>query len=61
MRSLRNPCVQIDRFQKGLLKAVLGRDTENNLIRKTGVMAIVLTGDQIRLGDLIVLDFDAVL
>lgn len=48
---LRNPCIQIDRFQKGLMKAVLGRDNNGGLIRKTGVMAIVVTGGEVRAGD----------
>jgi MOSC domain-containing protein YiiM len=50
---LRNPCVQLDNFQKGLTAAVLGRDPEGNLIRKAGVMGIVLTGGDIRPGDFI--------
>ncbi|MBA1156095.1 MOSC domain-containing protein [Microvirga mediterraneensis] len=48
---LRNPCVQIDRFQKGLMKAVLGKDEHGNLIRKSGIMAIVLEGGEVRPGD----------
>ncbi|KRE14647.1 molybdenum cofactor biosysynthesis protein [Bosea sp. Root483D1] len=48
---LRNPCVQIEAFQPGLLKAVLGRDANGNLIRKAGVMAIVLEGGDVRPGD----------
>src|SRR3954467_469740 len=41
---LRNPCWQIEAFQKGLTAAVLGRDLEGRLIRKAGVMAIVIAG-----------------
>ncbi|GEO14368.1 MOSC domain-containing protein [Microvirga aerophila] len=48
---LRNPCVQIDRFQKGLMKALLGRDGEGRLVRKSGVMAIVVEGGDIGPGD----------
>lgn len=48
---LRNPCVQIEAFQPGLLKAVLGRDADGKLIRKAGIMGIVLTGGEIRPGD----------
>ncbi|CAD5251191.1 MOSC domain-containing protein YiiM [Bosea sp. 62] len=48
---LRNPCVQIEAFQPGLLKAVLGRDADGKLIRKAGVMAIVLEGGEVRPGD----------
>jgi MOSC domain-containing protein YiiM len=50
---LRNPCVQIDRFQPGVLKAVLDRDKEGNLIRKAGVMGVVLVGGEVRAGDAI--------
>jgi MOSC domain-containing protein YiiM len=48
---LRNPCAQIDNFQSGLLSAVLEHDENGNLIRKAGVMAIVLTGGEIRVED----------
>src|SRR5919112_2049713 len=41
---LRNPCVQIDHFRKGMMKAVLGRDGDGNLVRKAGVMGVVLEG-----------------
>jgi MOSC domain-containing protein YiiM len=50
---LRNPCHQLDDFQKGLLAAVLDRDADGNLIRKAGVMAIVIVGGIIRPGDAI--------
>lgn len=50
---LRNPCVQIDRFQKGLMHAVLGRDEQGNLIRKAGVMSIVRVGGDVHVGDTI--------
>jgi MOSC domain-containing protein YiiM len=50
---LRNPCAQIDRFQQGLLAAVLDRDEHGNLIRKAGVMGVVLLGGEVRPGDAI--------
>jgi len=50
---LRNPCVQIDQFQAGLMRAVLGRDAEGNLVRKTGVMSIVIAGGEVHPGDAI--------
>src|SRR5215510_5316669 len=40
---LRNPCRQIEAFQTGLLQAVLGHDANGNLIRKTGIMAVVIS------------------
>ena len=48
---LRNPCHQLDTIQEGLMKAVLDRDDEGRLIRKAGVMGIVLEGGAIAPGD----------
>ena len=50
---LRNPCKQLDAFQKGLMKAVLAKDEDGNLIRKAGVMGIVLEGGEVKVGDII--------
>jgi MOSC domain-containing protein YiiM len=48
---LRNPCAQLDHFQPGLLAAVLHRDANGNLIRKAGVMGIVLASGDVRPND----------
>ncbi|MEJ7686098.1 MAG: MOSC domain-containing protein [Variovorax sp.] len=48
---LRNPCSQLDRFQPGLMAATLERDAQGKLVRKAGVMGIVLTGGEVRAGD----------
>lgn len=48
---LRNPCLQLDRLQQGLMAAVLDRDKEGNLVRKAGVMAVVQTSGDVRPGD----------
>lgn len=48
---LRNPCVQLDHFQSGLMQAVLDRDADGTLIRKSGVMAVVVEGGEVRAGD----------
>lgn len=48
---LRNPCNQIDNFQYGLLKQVLGRRADGSLFRKAGVMGVVLVGGDVRPGD----------
>jgi MOSC domain-containing protein YiiM len=48
---LRNPCVQLDRHQRGLQRAVLDRDAAGNLIRRAGVMAVVLADGTVRAGD----------
>jgi MOSC domain-containing protein YiiM len=50
---LRNPCRQLDQFEAGLLAAVLGQDPTGALVRKAGVMAVVLVGGEVRPGDLI--------
>jgi hypothetical protein len=48
---LRNPCAQLERIQPGLMEAVLDRDEQGQLIRKAGVMGVVLVGGEVRLGD----------
>ncbi len=53
LTGLRNPCVRLDRFQSGLMAAVLGRSAQGALVRKAGVMAIVLRGGSVRAGDTI--------
>ncbi|MFK0115328.1 MOSC domain-containing protein [Streptomyces sp. NPDC090994] len=50
---LRNPCLQIDAFQDGLLKRVVGRDEEGRIVRKAGIMTIVREGGVVRPGDTI--------
>ncbi|MDT7834388.1 MOSC domain-containing protein [Aquabacterium sp. OR-4] len=51
---LRNPCAQIEAFQPGLLAAVLVRRPDGQLLRKAGVMGVVLSGGPVRPGDPIV-------
>jgi MOSC domain-containing protein YiiM len=48
---LRNPCRQLERIQAGLMAAVLDRDAAGNLVRKAGVMGVVLASGEIRPGD----------
>lgn len=48
---LRNPCTQLDGLHDGLMKAVLGRDEHGNLVRKTGVMSVVVAGGDVKPGD----------
>jgi MOSC domain-containing protein YiiM len=50
---LRNPCRQLDAFQAGLTAALLGRDPNGKLIRKAGIMGIVLADGDVRPGDAI--------
>jgi MOSC domain-containing protein YiiM len=53
LTGLRNPCVQLDGIQAGLMAATLARAADGTLIRKAGVMAIVLSGGEVRAGDAI--------
>ena len=53
---LRNPCSQLDTFRPGLMAAVLAHDELGNLIRKAGVMAIVLATGDVQAGSLIVVE-----
>ena len=53
---LRNPCTQLNTFQSGLMEAVLDRDEHGNLIRKSGIMGIVLTGGTVHPNDPIQID-----
>jgi hypothetical protein len=48
---LRNPCGQLDQFQDGLLSAVLDRDAQGKLVRKAGIMGVVLAGGVVQPGD----------
>ena len=53
---LRNPCKQIDGLAKGLMAATLDHASDGSLIRKCGVMAVVISGGEVRVGDEIVLE-----
>ena len=52
LTGLRNPCVQIENFQSGLLAHCVEKQPDA-LVRKAGVMSIVLKGGIVRPGDLI--------
>ncbi len=56
---LRNPCAQLDGLHAGLMKAVLGRDAEGNLVRKAGVMSIVVAGGVVCAGDAVIVELPA--
>lgn len=51
LTGLRNPCVQLDRYQPGLTAAVLDRDADGALVRKSGVMSVVAAAGEVRPGD----------
>jgi len=50
---LRNPCAQLDGIQPGLMAATLDRAADGSLIRKAGIMGVVLTGGEVHPGDAI--------
>jgi MOSC domain-containing protein YiiM len=53
---LRNPCLQLNEFQDGLMAAVLDRDDEGNLVRKAGVMGVVVAGGDVSPGDTVTVE-----
>ena len=55
---LRNPCVQIDRFQDGLMKR-LTPPTDDGFGRLAGIMSVVRVGGTVHAGDRIVLQLPA--
>ncbi|HEY1505216.1 MAG TPA: MOSC domain-containing protein [Stellaceae bacterium] len=56
---LRNPCHQLNKLREGLMAATLDRDAEGNLIRKAGIMAVVVEGGIVRAGDKIAVELPA--
>jgi len=54
---LRNPCKQLDSIQKGLMNAVLDKDVEGRLVRKAGIMGIILEGGEVKVGAEISIEF----
>lgn len=56
---LRNPCIQMDRYQPGLMQAVLDRDADGSLIRKAGIMAVAIADGEVHPGDPIAVELPA--
>jgi MOSC domain-containing protein YiiM len=56
---LRNPCAQLDRLQPGLMAAVLGRDAQGRLVRKAGIMGVVVSSGEVRPADSIRVELPA--
>jgi hypothetical protein len=56
LAGLRNPCLQIDKFQAGLLKELVGRDEQGKVVLKGGVMGVVLRGGAVRPGDAVAVE-----
>jgi MOSC domain-containing protein YiiM len=53
---LRNPCRQLQALRPGLMDAVLDRDPDGAVVRRSGVMAVVHTGGTVRAGDAIAVE-----
>jgi MOSC domain-containing protein YiiM len=47
LTGLRNPCAQLDGVAPGLMEATLDRDVDGALVRKAGVMAVVVSGGDV--------------
>jgi MOSC domain-containing protein YiiM len=50
---LRNPCAQIEQFQPGLLRHVAFRTNDGVLVRRAGIMGVVIRGGSVSIGDAI--------
>ena len=53
LTGLRNPCAQLDGFQRGLTRAMIDRAPDGAIVRKAGVMAVVVAGGVVAPGDAI--------
>jgi len=60
LTGLRNPCAQLDRFQSGLMSALLDRKPDGTVVRKAGVMGVVAAGGSISPGDVVTVKLPAV-
>ncbi len=56
---LRNPCQQINGFEPGLLREVLGRAEDGTVERRGGVMSVVVAGGVVRPGDAVRVELPA--
>jgi MOSC domain-containing protein YiiM len=48
---LRSPCSKINAYQGGLMKALVAKDDEGRILRKSGIMGIVVAGGVVAPGD----------
>lgn len=57
LTGLRNPCSLIDKATvPGVMAATLEKRPDGTLLRKSGVMAIVITGGEVRAGDALTIE-----
>lgn len=57
LTGLRNPCVQLERMMPGLMAACLDHDADGTLVRKAGVMRVVVAGGNVKPGNAITVVF----
>lgn len=55
----RNPCKQLEEIQAGLMAATLDRGADGEVVRRAGVMGVVVRGGEVRAGDAIVVQLPA--
>ena len=53
---LRSPCSKINAYQGGLMKALVEKDDDGGIIRKSGVMSIVVAGGEVAPGDTLLVE-----
>jgi MOSC domain-containing protein YiiM len=51
VKGLRNPCAQLNGLQQGLMAAILDKDAQGNLIRKAGIMGVVIASGEVKPSD----------
>jgi len=56
---LRSPCSQLDKVRPGLMAACVGRDAAGAVVRKAGVMSIVVVGGEVHPGDVVRVEWPA--
>jgi MOSC domain-containing protein YiiM len=56
---LRNPCAQLDGYERGLTRAVLDKGPDGEMIRKAGVMGVVIHGGLVEPGQSIAVELPA--
>ena len=53
---LRDPCSLMNNLHPGLMKACIARDSDGSVVRKAGIMGVVIVGGTVQPGDTITLE-----
>lgn len=59
LTGLRNPCQQINKFSPGMLRHVVVKRADGELVRKAGVMGVVLADGRVRPDDPVTVELPA--